>query len=282
MIGAVQEQQTQIASLSKQLANLLIALQGQSLQAYITQVVEEVLVNKPKFLSPTVETEKLTTNFISPLTDDGQITIKGDVYTEGSISARSASISGTLYAAAINSSTIDAIKEKLASLAKDIIPGVKEVPTSEVESTVSAMIANLQTEPIATDSAYLNIDSINANAGFFSDYLAVIGQATVTDLKINNLLTLGSVSALDGKIDFLAGLMTLSETGQVIINGNLTVTGTIIASQITPPPDQTFDISIASQSAMLIYSDINQPIATFSGQTAQISQLELAASGTAT
>ncbi|MDZ7587541.1 MAG: hypothetical protein U0946_07340, partial [Patescibacteria group bacterium] len=40
--------------------------------------------------------------------------------------------------------------------------------------------------------------------------------------------------------------------------------------------------SIASQSAMLIYSDINQPIATFSGQTTQISQLELAASGIAT
>ncbi|MBU1323117.1 hypothetical protein KKE75_03610, partial [Patescibacteria group bacterium] len=134
----------------------------------------------------------------------------------------------------------------------------------------------------ATASANLDIASLNANFGFFSDYLAVIGQATITDLKINNLLTLGSVLALNGKIDFLAGLMTLSETGQVIINGNLTVTGTIIASQISPPPDQTFDISIASQSAMLIYSDINQPIATFSGQTAQLSQLELAASGTAT
>lgn len=102
------------------------------------------------------------------------------------------------------------------------------------------------------------------------------------DLKINNTLTLGSVSALNGKIDFLAGLMTLNETGQVIINGNLIVTGAIIASQITPPPDQTLDISIASQSAMCIYSDINQPIATFSGQSAQLSQLELAASGTAT
>ncbi|KKS79137.1 MAG: hypothetical protein UV54_C0041G0001, partial [Candidatus Beckwithbacteria bacterium GW2011_GWA2_43_10] len=142
--------------------------------------------------------------------------------------------------------------------------------------------SEVTTEPLASESAYLNIDSLNANAGFFSDYLAVIGQAAITDLKINNLLTLGSVSALNGKIDFLAGLITLNDTGQVIINGSLTVTGTIIASQITPPPEQTLDISIASQSALLIYSDINQPSATFSGQTVQISQLELAASGTAT
>ena len=309
LIGAVQEQQTQIASLSKQLANQ-ITLRGQSLQAYITSVVDEVLADrttkiispvntedtegshpsidvlrqkieaitdtltaKNKILSPTVDTEKLTTNFISPLTADGQITISGN-----------ASISGTLYAEAIESSTIDALKEKLASLAEtlNLTPEVKEAPTSGVESTASTLLADLQSEPIATNSAYLNIDSINANAGFFSDYLAVIGQATITDLKINNLLTLGSVLALNGKIDFLAGLMTLNESGQVIINGNLTVTGTIIASQITPPPDQTLDIAIASQSAMLIYSDINQPIATFSGQTAQLSQLELAASGTAT
>ena len=221
---------------------------------YILDLYDRVTRLEQRFLTPTVDSEKLTTNFISPLTADGQITVAGNV-----------SISGSLTAATINSSTIDALKEKLASLADAL------KPASEVT-----------TEPLASESAYLNIDSLNANAGFFSDYLAVIGQTTLTDLKVNNQLSLNSINSLDGKLTLLAGLMTLDETGQVIINGSLTVTGTIIASQITPPPEQTLDISIASQSALLIYSDINQPSATFSGQTVQISQLELAASGTAT
>lgn len=234
---------------------------------YILDLYDRVTRLEQRFLSPTVDTGKLTTNFISPLTADGQIAVSGDV-----------TISGTLTANEIKSSTIDSIRDKIAALADQYT--TKTVRTEPTDTDfIEKILAD--TTP-ATASANLDIASLNANFGFFSDYLAVIGQATITDLKINNLLTLGSVLALNGKIDFLAGLMTLSETGQVIINGNLTVTGTIIASQIAPPPDQTFDISIASQSAMLIYSDINQPIATFSGQTAQLSQLELAASGTAT
>lgn len=242
---------------------------------YILDLYDRVARLEQRFLSPAVDTEKLTTNFISPLTADGQITVSGDV-----------SISGTLTAAAISSSTIDAIKEKLASLAENIIPEVKEVPIPGMEASISALLANLSTSEVkdvpTSEVNVLNLDSLNANAGFFSDYLAVIGQAVITDLKINNSLTLGSVSALDGKIEFLAGLLTLSETGQVIINGNLTVTGTIIASQIEAAPDMPLDIKIASAAALLIYSDINQPIATFSGQIAQLSQLELATSGTAT
>lgn len=239
---------------------------------YILDLYDRVTRLEQRFLTPTVDTEKLTTNFISPLTADGQITVSGDV-----------TISGTLTANEIKSSTIDSIRDKIAALADQytIQTATASAKTVRTEPTVLIEKILADTTP-ATASANLDITSLNANAGFFSDYLAVIGQATMTDLKINNTLTLGSVSALNGKIDFLAGLMTLNETGQVIINGNLIVTGAIIASQITPPPDQTLDISIASQSAMYIYSDINQPIATFSGQSAQLSQLELAASGTAT
>jgi len=239
---------------------------------YILDLYDRVTRLEQRFLTPTVDSEKLTTNFISPLTADGQITVSGDV-----------TISGTLTANEIKSSTIDSIRDKIAALADQytIQTATASAKTVRTEPTVLIEKILADTTP-ATASANLDITSLNANAGFFSDYLAVIGQATMTDLKINNTLTLGSVSALNGKIDFLAGLMTLNETGQVIINGNLIVTGAIIASQITPPPDQTLDISIASQSAMYIYSDINQPIATFSGQSAQLSQLELAASGTAT
>ena len=239
---------------------------------YILDLYDRVTRLEQRFLTPTVDSEKLTTNFISPLTADGQITVSGDV-----------TISGTLTANEIKSSTIDSIRDKIAALADQYTIQTATASAKTVRTEPTVLIEKILTDTTPTTaSANLDITSLNANAGFFSDYLAVIGQATMTDLKINNTLTLGSVSALNGKIDFLAGLMTLNETGQVIINGTLIVTGAIIASQITPPPDQTLDISIASQSAMYIYSDINQPIATFSGQSAQLSQLELAASGTAT
>ena len=251
--------QTLLAVLAKTEENVL----------YILNLYDRVTTLEQKFLSPTVETEKLTTSFISPLTADGQITVSGNL-----------SISGTLTAKEINSSTLDHIKDKIA----DIVDQLNQTPLPiDNTATISALLASLTTPtPAATDSAYLAVDQINATAGFFSEYLAVIGQTTLTDLKVNNQLSLNSINSIDGKLTLLAGLMTLDETGQVIINGNLTVTGTIIASQIAPPDDQTLDINIASSSAFLIYSDINQPIATFSGQTTQISQLELNSSGTAT
>lgn len=240
-------------------------------------------------IAPTVATEKLTTQYLSPLSQDGQITINGSVAIQGS-----ASISGTLTASEIKSSTIDSLKEKIA----DIVASLDQPTASPPPSTVSA---ELLATPIASAAAdFLDLTQLNADSGFFSEYLAVLGSAAITSLNVTNsltinnqlLLTANSLSGLDnqlflqpsgtGSINFLAGLMTLSDAGLVTITGNLTVTRTLTAASIASPPEQTLNISIASQSAMLIYSDINQPIATFSGQTARLSQLELASSGTAT
>ncbi|MCX6816589.1 MAG: hypothetical protein NTZ93_01880, partial [Candidatus Beckwithbacteria bacterium] len=146
-------------------------------------------------------------------------------------------------------------------------------------ATNSAVLA--ASEP-ASPSAYLDIDSVNANAGFFKDYLAVIGQTTVTSLKVNNLLSVDSISSLSGRLNLLAGLMTLDDSGNVIIKGNLNVTGAIVASQINTPQDAALQMNIASASALIIYNDIGEPLATFSGQSAQFNQLSLNNSGSAT
>ncbi|MDZ7586980.1 MAG: MerR family transcriptional regulator [Patescibacteria group bacterium] len=279
-IPSADEIKNQGLNLSQFALNLLERIENNTL--YILNLYDRLTQLEQKFLSPTIETEKLATNFISPLTANGQLIISGN-----------ASISGTLTANEIKSSTIDNLKNKVAALTDQYQTQIATASSNAVRTEPTDLLEKMITEPLsATAAAYLNIDSLNANAGFFSDYLAVIGQAVITDLKINNSLTLNSITSLDnnlylqpsglGSINLLAGLITLNDSGQVIINGNLIVSGTIIASKISPPADQTLDINIASQSAMYIYSDINQPIATFSGQSAQISQLELAASGTAT
>ena len=89
--------------------------------------------------------------------------------------------------------------------------------------------------------------------------MAVLGQTTLTDLKVTNDLNVHSI---------LAGLITLDETGLVTINGNLKITGSVTVAEIKPPLDQTLNINIASSSGILIYSDINEPIATISSQSA--------------
>jgi len=200
-----------------------------------------------RIISPTVETEILTTNMISPLTD-GQITISGN-----------ASVSGTLYATQIESSTIDRLREKISELAKNLTSEVKEVPTSEV-SGIATAAAILDTPLPATDSAYLDLSTLEAETAFFKDYLAVLGQTTLTDVKINN------------------SLMVL---GQTTLSGNLMVAGSLTVTQINTLPDQELSINIATGSAVSIYAD-TVPVATFSANSVSLNRLDLANSGTAT
>ena len=205
-----------------------------------------------RIISPTIQTEILTTSMISPLTD-GQITISGN-----------ASVSGTLYAEAIESSTIDRLREKISELAENLnTPGVKEVPTPGVEEMATAS-AILEAPLPATDSGYLALTSLDADTAFFRDYLAVLGQTTLTNLTVNGNLNAGLILAQ-----------------KIEISGDLLVAGAITAKEINPLPNQELSINIASGSALSIYSDIG-PMATFSGQTLDLANLKLEASGTAT
>jgi hypothetical protein len=154
----------------------------------------------------------------------------------------------------------------------------------------------------------LTADNIEADAGFFSEYLAVLGSATITDLNIANVLTVNqnllltqnSLSTLNdtlyiqpsgqGAINFLSGIMTLDSTGKAYLNGDLTVVGnlsvndTLIASQITPAAEQSLDIRIASESAVSIYNLIaDEKVASIDASgSGSFSSLNLKASGTAT
>ncbi len=230
-----------------------ITLQGQTLQAYITDVVEEILADRPQIISPSVEAERLATDFISPLAEGGEIEITGPIVIgserhEGSEPSSSdplltvqgdASVSGTLTANEIESSTIDSIRDRIATLA-DEYNQATATASAQADFLSEFLAESISSEPIATDSANLDIASINANFGFFSDYLAVMGQTVTTDLKVNNTLAVAdnliigssSITSLSGTLDLLSGLVYLDSTGKVTINGDLEVTGKILASEV--------------------------------------------------
>jgi len=240
-----------------------------SISSIITEVFDSIRVIG-KIISPLIETEVLITDFISPLAD-GQITITGPVVIEPTATSSadnfalkvtgSASISGDLIANRIvtneliadkiKASTIQGLRQKIEDIVANLDQETADPPdsTSIDVSTLNTMY-ELLNSPDATISAdHLDIASVNADFGFFSEYLAVLGQATITDLNVTNvlsinqelLLTSSSISTLSdtlylqpsgvGSINFLAGLMTLDSSGQAVINGNLTVNGNLIADQ---------------------------------------------------
>ena len=118
--------------------------------------------------------------------------------------------------------------------------------STQQEASFSALLAENVTSFDTSDGDYLSVNNgfINADAGFFSEYLGVMGQATITELHVSNLglfgdnLAIGqnSISVLSndslylqpsgrGRISLLANLMTLDDSGNVTVNGNLSVTG---------------------------------------------------------
>jgi site-specific recombinase XerD len=150
-----------------------------------------------------------------------------------------------------------------------------------------------------TSYPILHASSLDADLGTFNTHLAVLGQATITNLEVtasmniaNSLqFTSNSISVLggdcnngtmeqcnnvlylqpsgSGKLDFLAGALTINENGDVHIKGDLyiagktttkelavtqnaTVSGSLFASLIRPlGKDLTIDLtSIASGSAI--------------------------------
>lgn len=306
---------------------------GLNLSSFILNVLENVENNTlyildiydqlDKIIAPTTQTEILTTNHISPLTH-GQITIAANTTITGHLQAQSASISGRLeaetvmadkvitnqlIASKVKASTIEGLRGKIENLVDQYYQDTTVIEAETPQASISALIANLQT-PSASPSANLELDSLSAQAGFFSEYLAVLGSATITDLKITNTLSINhqlllasnSISTLEntlylqpsgqGALNFLAGLMILDSTGNLTLNGNLTVTGltqlnqvkanVLIASQINTPETSPLQINIASQSAVSLYSPIGQVASIDASGSAQFTSLSLDASGTAT
>ncbi|MDZ7587506.1 MAG: tail fiber domain-containing protein, partial [Patescibacteria group bacterium] len=207
-----------------------ITLQGQSLKAYITSIVNEVLTDK-------------TTTILSPIAQIDQLTVGAEntVRTEPTIIVHgSATISGELTAASIKSPTIDLIRQRIETISAKLnqATATATAPDSSTidVNTLNTLYELLNAKNEATASAQsINIASIEASFGFFKDYLAVMGQTVTTDLTVTNNLNVATISSPNGILNLLAGLMILDQSGNVLINGNLTVNGEVLAQKVTAP-----------------------------------------------
>jgi hypothetical protein len=157
---------------------------------------------------------------ITPLQGDN-IFITGNVAISGD-----ATISGTLTADKIKSSTIESLREKLENLSQNLTAETATA-TAEVDPEFQAWLETLESSPASPSAEYADLSIINAESGFFSEYLAVLGQAVVTDLQITNSVSLTNLTSPTGTIDL---------AGNFNVNGNLTVTGNVtLLGDLTAP-----------------------------------------------
>ncbi|HLE50089.1 MAG TPA: hypothetical protein VI791_03025, partial [Patescibacteria group bacterium] len=195
-----------------------------------------------------INTQKLFSNEItSPIANIDTLKVNSKLLSPlaqiDTLVATNASISGTLYATDLQSPVIDNLNEKYAS-ASAILAAIK------AKYSDYAALTAPEPGPVATISG---------------EYALYNQPVIITDtLLVNTSLISNSLNSAEGAlylqptasapINLLAGLMTLTPDGQVLINGDLTVTGKLYANNITGTQTTTDNLiaSLATISGQLI------------------------------
>ena len=182
------------------------------------------------------------------------------------LDARIASLSGKLSDQDITSIT-DRIKNRLDILTGNL-PDASDLPTP-AEATGSAILdtstpASLESS-IATGSAILS--SLSADFATINGYLAVIGQATMTDLDVTNVLYTSRIDSKTGTINLAGNTLIVDSTGTVAINGDLVVSGKVLADsaslntlELGTPADATSSSALGQ--LLSIYNESGVAVAT--------------------
>nr|MBP9670539.1 hypothetical protein [Candidatus Woesebacteria bacterium] len=140
------------------------------------------------------------------------------------LDAKIASFSSELSDAEVETITTR-IKNRLAILTGDT-PTAQDIPAPP--ESLNTIELDIPTQDFATNSATLATASIDFAT--INNYLAVIGQATITNLDVTNTLYVDSINSKTGLIALGDNTLIIGAEGQVAINGDLTVSGKILAS----------------------------------------------------
>ncbi len=189
-----------------------------------------------QLISPLVTTDQLSTNLITPLATTSAIVLAGDT-----------SISGTLYASSIDSPSLEALAQEASATAHQFATDLfnqtqlrqdylrQTAQQALLEATASSqLLADISTA-WHTDQLgnHLNLNSLYADTGSFQDIIVSNNLLTTSLSTPPSQSTLNLQPSGQGTINLLAGLMILDSTGNITINGDLTVTGQLYAQSIT-------------------------------------------------
>ncbi|MCD6225585.1 hypothetical protein J7J95_00670, partial [bacterium] len=193
------------------------------------------------------------------------------------LAAQTASFSA-LYADQIISeegSFKDLLAQKIASIRKELTTLIasssaspqQESPDVDTPTGTSLLgqAENWSSSPQEENPAVEEvIENNHEEEIIISSSLLVQGRITVDDLIINRqllasniLISKNSLNSLEnvlylqdngtGKVDILAGILVVEDSGEVKINGNLTVSGKIAAKEVTAPHSAFGELVIKSK-----------------------------------
>jgi len=130
------------------------------------------------------------------------------------------------------------------------------------------MLHNTGAVNIASYSAQLaNVDTLNANVGNFSAGLFAVGPTSLSDATVFGQLSIGATLILadnsinvlgtdlqiqplkQGGVSFLAGKVYIDTSGNLSVNGNATVKGTLFAGLISPIPGNDLVFKLLNKNA---------------------------------
>jgi|GEM_PF-4607110 len=189
---------------------------------------------------------------IDPSSDTPTLYVDGEIEAT-TISARLAQlqdiqaqniIAKNIVVDTITANNIIGLDAKIASLS-----GISETDIVSITDRIKARLAQLTTNtetaqdlPIpeeASNSATPNQSDLNLSSSSLAsadidfvtvnNYLAVIGQAVITDLDVTGHLYATSLNSKTGTLSLANNTLIITASGQVSINGDLTVSGKIIA-----------------------------------------------------
>jgi len=219
------------------------------------ELIADTIQVNTQLVSPLVETDRLNTDLISPLASSDiiiDLTASSSASPAGTLLVKGdASISGTLHVDNLEGQTISQITQNLDLL-------------SDQYATASGILADIQARYSSYDdlvnpqdsSDPLDTSSLDTtNATVSADIaLGVDGSLVLDDLMVSNTLIASSLSSnldntlyiqplANAPLNLLAGLMTLSPDGKVTVNGDLWVTGSIMAQNLESLRSTIYDLT---------------------------------------
>ncbi len=193
---------------------------------------------------------------VASIDASGNATFSGQITSDTLNVIRDTTISGTLYADEIitkHGKFGDLLVNDIAKTETPIEisdnPALEEATTSAIlsEEEINNLINEiLASTPEATSQATLS-DNINIPSDLLvSNSLNIGGTMTLADNSLNTLsgpLYLQSLGL--GGIDILAGKITIDSSGNLIVEGNVTIKGDLAANTIRPLPEKDLVIDLA-------------------------------------
>lgn len=209
----------------------------------------------------------------------GNTTTSG-ILTTQALQTQTATISGILSAQTVYTEdlqarsghfktlTADQFYYPQASSSADMNNDILADLENKVASLSSSLTNNLELN--IPKEQYLSLESLDVNSAIFNEFLAVLGQAIITNLRVTNnfsvdnslVITNNSIAMVGcpnsstsevslgcnklylqpsglGGINMLAGKVTINENGDVYISGNLDVAGKIKGNDLTVAKNAT-------------------------------------------